>query len=255
MPPPVARVAARQPQAPSRASKGSRASRVRPDPQDQRAPQAQPAPPAPPAPQAPQAPRATPEPPVTPEHREPPAPAPRGPASPALKTVGSVTCEEGGTEYKGATTNLVCNGKEGEPGEPGILHPGETLPEEATETGTWRVPATRRRSDGSSPISFAIPSVADCTPQPSRSIAGSKVKQPNRTPTAPARSTPQQLNLALFCLYSPPKPKGRTFGSIRHVLKSRSPREGVGTAGAMLLCRRTHCLAIATGGSFAVTAP
>lgn len=50
------------------------------------------------------------------------------------------SCTEGGVEIKGATTNLLCNGKkgeEGEPGEPGVIHPGETLPTAASETGSW----------------------------------------------------------------------------------------------------------------------
>jgi hypothetical protein len=50
------------------------------------------------------------------------------------KTVGSVTCTEGGTEYKGATTNLVCNGKRGTNGTTGFT---DTLPSGKTETGAW----------------------------------------------------------------------------------------------------------------------
>jgi hypothetical protein len=49
-------------------------------------------------------------------------------------------CSEGGVEYKGATTNLVCNGKKGTTGtngSPWTLN--GTLPSEATETGAWTI--------------------------------------------------------------------------------------------------------------------
>jgi len=65
--------------------------------------------------------------------------SPEGTSFVGSKTLGPVTCSEGGVEYKGATTNLVCNGKEGPEGPPGMIHPGETLASEASETGTWSV--------------------------------------------------------------------------------------------------------------------
>jgi hypothetical protein len=52
-------------------------------------------------------------------------------------------------------------GKDGKEGPPGAIHPGETLPSEATETGTWgiaREPAPEHEFGVRlSPISFAIP--------------------------------------------------------------------------------------------------
>jgi hypothetical protein len=44
-------------------------------------------------------------------------------------------CTAGGTEYKGATTDFVCNGKKGAAGNPWSV--GGTLPSEQTETGTY----------------------------------------------------------------------------------------------------------------------
>jgi hypothetical protein len=73
--------------------------------------------------------------------------SPEGTAFTGSKTVGAVTCTEGGIEYKGASTSLVCNGKKGnnglegpegpagEDGQPWV--PNGTLPTGATETGTW----------------------------------------------------------------------------------------------------------------------
>jgi hypothetical protein len=56
------------------------------------------------------------------------------------KTIGSVTCTEGGLEVKSAgATTLVCNGAkgiQGEPGEDGETGFTETLPSGKTETGT-----------------------------------------------------------------------------------------------------------------------
>jgi hypothetical protein len=67
--------------------------------------------------------------------------------------------------------NEVCNGEEGEEGpegEPGAIHPGETLPHEATETGVW---STGFFSPGAVPphenerillpISFTVPLAAE----------------------------------------------------------------------------------------------
>ncbi|HEX3042787.1 MAG TPA: hypothetical protein VHP56_11935 [Solirubrobacterales bacterium] len=75
------------------------------------------------------------------------------------KTVDSVTCKEGGTEYKGATTNLVCNGKKGTNGTTGFT---ETLPPNKTETGVWGGGKTEAGvAEGEFlrwfPISFPIP--------------------------------------------------------------------------------------------------
>jgi collagen type I/II/III/V/XI/XXIV/XXVII alpha len=55
-------------------------------------------------------------------------------------------CKEGGTEVVSASgTTYACNGLEGEEGTPGkngeagAIHPGETLPKGASETGAWSV--------------------------------------------------------------------------------------------------------------------
>ncbi len=59
------------------------------------------------------------------------------------KTIGSVTCTEGGLLVKSASgETLVCNGKKGSqgaPGAPGVIHPEEKLPSGASETGAWGV--------------------------------------------------------------------------------------------------------------------
>ena len=63
------------------------------------------------------------------------------------------TCAEGGTELKvGTSKEHVCNGKAG------VIQPGETLPEGASETGAWEdngVTETEHQTDVL--ISFPIP--------------------------------------------------------------------------------------------------
>jgi hypothetical protein len=79
-------------------------------------------------------------------------------ASTALKP-GEQGCAEGGSKFTvGGKTTTACDGKEGKPGS---IHPGETLPSEASETGTWAVSMDKPSCCGiftaSSPISFAVP--------------------------------------------------------------------------------------------------
>ena len=76
------------------------------------------------------------------------------------KTVGSVKCTEGGVVVKSASPETaICNGKEGEPG---VIHPGETLPSSATETGSWTATVVETELGPSAliPISFPIPLAA-----------------------------------------------------------------------------------------------
>jgi hypothetical protein len=71
------------------------------------------------------------------------------------KTIGSVTCTEGGLEVKSASAaTLICNGKEGEAGPLLSAYPPETLVQ-----GTWSVqPATTGPATiGTASISFPFP--------------------------------------------------------------------------------------------------
>lgn len=88
--------------------------------------------------------------------------SPTGTAFTGSKTVGSTSCTEGGIEYTGATTNLVCNGKKGSP-----WTAGGTLPANATETGAWTLPHVGTDAVPAGlgtvnvPISFSIPLAAE----------------------------------------------------------------------------------------------
>ncbi len=74
--------------------------------------------------------------------------------------VGEAACNKlGGAKFTVAgKETTACNGKEGKPGS---IHPGETLPSEASETGTWAVSMNKPSCCGyltaSSPISFTVP--------------------------------------------------------------------------------------------------
>ena len=69
------------------------------------------------------------------------------------KVASGTECSEGGTKFTvGGKSEHVCNG------EKGVIHPGETLPSGATETGVWLVQATGSGAEYHQiPISFPIP--------------------------------------------------------------------------------------------------
>jgi hypothetical protein len=82
------------------------------------------------------------------------------------------TCPEGGTEFiiEGKKT-YACDGKEGKPG---MIHPGETLPVGASETGVWSAAGTvtlpnnqelpeEEQEKRSASISFTVPLPAEPT--------------------------------------------------------------------------------------------
>ncbi len=71
------------------------------------------------------------------------------------KTVGSVTCTEGGLEVtSGNPATAVCNGAKGANGQSGFT---ETLPSGKTETGTWAVGSASGESVSMESFSFNIP--------------------------------------------------------------------------------------------------
>jgi len=81
-----------------------------------------------------------------------PGESPIGTSFTGEKTVGSVTCKEGGVEYEsGGESSLVCNGKEGSP-----WTAGGTLPTGKNEKGTWYAEG-RGGVDVRTAISFPIP--------------------------------------------------------------------------------------------------
>lgn len=78
-----------------------------------------------------------------------------GATAPGCGAPGGKTIEVAGEP---ATKQNVCNGKEGSPWTPG------TLPEKATETGTWGTGSATPSGNKTFPISFTLP--LDTAPQP-----------------------------------------------------------------------------------------
>jgi hypothetical protein len=190
--------------------------------------------------------------------------SPTGASFTGSKTVGSVTCTEGGTEYKGATTNLVCNGKageQGEEGEPGILHPEETLPSEATEAGTFSVKGENKQFQ-TVPFGWPIP----LTPAAAAAITEEKIHVVGpagagtcngtaKDPTAPAGE---------LCLYKAVGEGGIFTGQEIFINQmgplnpgaSTFPDPGVSTAGALIYSNEFEWSTSSwVQGTFAITAP
>jgi hypothetical protein len=176
----------------------------------------------------------------------------------AIPTSSATCAHQGGTAYTSATgTENVCNGKEGTAGEPGVLHPGETLPSEATETGTWWFQGTGGPV-GVAPISFAIP----LTKTDAEEIA---IKFWTEGGSEPAECTGDTLEPAAepgtLCIYAGPESEFNTLpiGHPQVLLPGGEERgeaeegEGTGTSGVLLFLRELSNEKF-KGGSFAVTA-
>jgi Collagen triple helix repeat (20 copies) len=155
---------------------------------------------------------------------------------------GATHCEEGGSEFKvGASKTYACNG------EKGVLHPKETLPAEATETGTWSVLNTNLQVYGSaapnigfSTLSFAIPLAVPVEE------ANLHVLTQGATPTAecPGSVADPMAEPGDLCVYI--EEERETISFLLSQLNS--------TGGVMLAFKGANT-AGAAWGSFAVTAP
>jgi hypothetical protein len=184
------------------------------------------------------------------------------------KTVGSVTCPEGGTEYKGATTNLVCNGKKGTNGTTGFT---ETLPPGKTETGVWGSAFPEQGSAFAKrlyyPISFVIPLSEAPEPIFVGPQEASKAGCPGRGggtdgnggfPTKPGEKyepTIPRADPGKLCVYAASLEEAsvETFMNYFYEEGGWSPGAGASQTGTILQikCESEFCNAL---GSWAVTA-
>jgi len=172
------------------------------------------------------------------------------------------TCKEGGAEFKvgtGAATK-ACNG------EKGVIHPGESLPSEASETGTWSFSAATGTFAGA-PISFPIPlsTVQVCTGEPSHehAICASNAHfiEEGGTPPAecPGSATDPKAEPGNLCVYTTLF-SGTTSLTVPHFIDSGFSfggieNEGVNRAGALLFFALAEGAAALAYGTWAVTAP
>lgn len=146
-------------------------------------------------------------------------------------------CTNGGVEYKGATTNLVCNGKD-----------GSSSP---TQTGTWAVLSP---GEALVPLTWSTP-LAD-------GIAGTNVHIVNGAPTAdcPGSASEPQAEPGHLCVYvatiafgATPEIVGPFRGDATQAEAFENEEEGASPSGAFLYVRGG--VEAGLWGTFAVTAP
>jgi hypothetical protein len=160
-------------------------------------------------------------------------------------------CKEGGATVQvageAATKKKVCNGSP--------WTADGTLPEGATETGTWQF-----EDNGAeflfAPISFPIPlSSAAAATMLHESLAS------GASPTAncPGTAAEPEAKPGYLCIYAAPYEKssfaGNPTGVFKIVPTAGLEEEGVTTAGAVLYFEQPYASEQKSFGSFAVTAP
>ena len=164
----------------------------------------------------------------------------------------------GGSKFAAAaSTTYACNGKEGEPG---VLHPGETLQSGATETGTFSVKGENKALQ-TVPIGWSIPlsttAAAEITEAKIHVVGangGATCEGTAKAPTAPegelcvykAIGEGQPFTLGfLITEMGPLNPEAGEF-----------PAGGVSTAGALIYSEELNWATDSwVQGSFAITAP
>ena len=166
-----------------------------------------------------------------------------------LGTAAPADCKFGGTTVQvagepPATKKFVCNGETGY---------SETLPSEATETGTWWFVGNGEEV-AAAPISFPIPlSAADAA-----AITVNVWRESKPTKPAACTGTPDapEAEAGALCLYVPTAAESVGFAiTAEKVLKPSLAEPGVGTSGALLRTDGFISAEKYMGGSFAITAP
>jgi hypothetical protein len=177
------------------------------------------------------------------------------------KTVGAVTCTEGGIEYKGSSTSLVCNGKKGEQGEPGEdgspWTAGGVLPTGATETGTYSISS----ESGTGPfagyaagnISFTIPLPSDRNAAHVVYVAETAPAECENTEHAGTASKENpEADPGYLCVYK--TSSANMNGTELEIFNPVTGSNGASRVGAILFQEPTAASALGTG-TWAVTGP
>jgi hypothetical protein len=177
---------------------------------------------------------------------------------------GAEHCEEGGSEFTAAEgkKTYACNG------EKGVIHPGETLPAEASEYGTWSLGPIEQAAVPTGyaggrylkvPVaSFAIPLAARL---PEEDVHYINENGEEATDSGPVSGTPAECKgnaekptaePGNFCVYAYRESGVKT--KQENILTGGNLQEGAGTTGAMEVFIITASAAEAFG-TWAVTAP
>ena len=178
-------------------------------------------------------------------------------SSPVPVEPGAAHCPEGGAEFTAEKTKktYACNG------EKGVIHPGETLPSGASETGVWLVQATGSGAEYHQiPISFPIPLKGPENNKSGVVIPNANVhyiKEGTTTTECPGSSSEPTAEKGNFCIY-----EKENFLSPQlelALLAGGTGSEGVAAAGTFLDFKtegegQFGVLASAKG-TWAVTAP
>jgi hypothetical protein len=184
-------------------------------------------------------------------------------------------CKEGGSEFKvdSAKATYACNG------EKGVIHPGETLPKGATETGAWFVEGVKKSeleaNEGpialvaSFPIELAAPlgeGHVHYINSAGLEVTGLTFKggEPEGEVTAPQTACPGSVEeptavAGNLCIYSNSEDSGGSVTQLYATTESITPpsHSNFGTAGrtgAVVSFITTETGAPNTSGSWAVTA-
>lgn len=157
-------------------------------------------------------------------------------------------------------------GPRGPEGEPGVIHPGETLPSEATETGAWSlgtIPAAAVPPAGTFAlvaISFPVPLAAGLDEQHVHYInaAGEEVTSPvSKQPSTVCLGTVASPTAAAghLCIYASLETNAFTIPAFIRKPDTPITTPGAGVTGSIVNFAVTGAGNLAAAGSWAVTAP
>jgi hypothetical protein len=188
---------------------------------------------------------------------KPGATGPQGSAGAAGKDGGKGdTGAKGEKGDPGAKGDQGIQGIQGIPGKDGVIHPGETLPAEATETGVWQLVSIGGAEQTTS-IGWPIPlEKADAEAVTTVSLT------PGGAPTlsCPGNVGNPEAEPGFLCLYQSKLGTTTNFAPVslellETELSERPAEEGVSPTGALLFFEFNINAGKKITGSFAVTAP
>ncbi len=175
-------------------------------------------------------------------------------------------CKEGGSEFTAAEgkKTYACNGEQG------VIHPGETLPPEASEYGAWAVAGISSQTYAYATASFTVPLAAPLVGEetpcelgtgcPVHYIdsGGDEVTESAGALSAPAACSGNAEDPTAapgnFCMYEDTPEIGDAQTNSSKIRPTGHINPGVGTAGAVVEFEITGSRGVVRG-SWAVTAP
>jgi Collagen triple helix repeat (20 copies) len=183
-------------------------------------------------------------------------------SSTELKSGGVGGCPEGGTKFTvGGKETFACNGKpgaEGNEGPAGAIHPGETLPAGASETGAWSIVVPPTESKVPTTVSFTIPLEASLSEEHVFFLKQEEIEV-DHTAECPGNAAEPKAAAGDFCAYA--AELSYTLAPIQGfpVKNVATGLAGAGTSGADIFFSPNHgepSEQVEYGtGTWAVTAP